>query len=152
MGEKLFFILCSSLETWQPIWSYLAICKINECFCEYLALQLAQTNGFFPSWTASMWFNKLRFDEKQLTHWSHLNGVSCKYHSRFMVSWNISKSVFILIGNRNQGPILLSIVEPKFCLQKLFFFNNFFNFSHVFSVLGGIYALKNLLLNRDLQN
>ena len=85
------------LDSPYDIWSYLAICKINECFCEYLALQLAQTNGFFPSWTASMWFNKLRFDEKQLTHWSHLNGVSYKYHDRFMVSWNsISKSVSIL--------------------------------------------------------
>ena len=144
LWAKNYFSFCVlPLKIWQPIWSYLAICKINECFCEYLALQLAQTNGFFPSWTASIWFNKLRFDEKQLTHWSHLNGVSCKYHGRFMVSWNtrksISKSVFILIGNRNEVPISVSVL-----FAKTFSLSNFFNFSHVFQLLGGIYVLKNL--------
>ena len=98
------------LDSPYDIWSYLAICKINECFCEYLALQLAQTNGFFPSWTASIWFNKLRFDEKQLTHWSHLNGVSYKYHDRFMVSLSLLKtSSNFDIGN-----------GADFFLQKLF--------------------------------
>ena len=122
------------MKTWQPIWSYLAICKINECFCEYLALQLAQTNGFFPSWTASMWFNKLRFDEKQLTHWSHLKGVSCKYHGRFMVSWktrkSISKSVFYTYWKPKSSSNFGIGAEVLFL--KLFFFSNFFNFSHVF--------------------
>ena len=129
LWAKNYFLFCVlPLKTWQPIWSYLAICKINECFCEYLALQLAQTNGFFPSWTASMWFNKLRLDEKQLTHWSHLKGVSCTYHNRFMVSWNsISKSL-IIIENRNQVPISVLVLEPIF-LQNFFSLKSFQSFS-----------------------
>ena len=138
LWAKNYFSFCVlPLKTWQPIWSYLAICKIKECFCEYLALQLAQTNGFFPSWTASIWFNKLRFDEKQLTHWSHLNGVSCKYHGRFMVSRNTRKSIPKVF-------LYLLETEMKFQFRYLYCLQKLFQFFSCFQLFGGIYVLKNL--------
>ena len=45
-----------------------------------------------------------------------------------------------IMGNRNQGPFLVWVLEPKcFFPKPIFFFSNFFKFSHVFLLLKGIY-------------
>ena len=53
------------------------------------------------------------------------------------------------IGNRNQGPILVSVSEPKFFFSETE--THFFKFSHVFLLLRRIWVFKNLKLNTDLQ-
>ena len=50
--------------------------------------------------------------------------------------------------------VSVSVSEPKFFFPKpkLFFFQNFSNFFHVFLLARGMLISKNLKLNTDLQN
>ena len=52
------------------------------------------------------------------------------------------------IRNRNQGPISVSVSEPKlFFFETKIFFSEFFKFCHVLPFLGGIWVFKSLKLN-----
>ena len=57
------------------------------------------------------------------------------------------------IGNQNQGPILVSVLEPFFFDTETFVFNFFqaSKFTHFFPLLGRIQVLISLKIDPDLQ-